>query len=175
MSLTDAISGHLQAMAAGVARAQQETAAVDHAVEQIAARAAASGFAGIAVALIRVREVVGQVRARLTAVSGVLGEASHSVAAAPQQPSPQEAITVLTPVVVALTAVDAGVAAAASGVEEGRRLVTAALRGGQPGPTLSRLQQVSQSLAEVRARGVEARQHVDVALAEAAKVGDLGN
>lgn len=175
MSLTDTISGDLQAMAASVNRAMLEAAAVDHAVERIAARAVASGFAGIAVGLTRVREVVGQVRARLTAVGGVLGEASRSVAAAPQQPSPQEAITALTPVVGALAAVDAGVAAAASGVEEARRLVTAALQGGQPGPAVSRLQQVSQSLAEVRARGVGARQHVEVALAQAGQVGDLGN
>jgi hypothetical protein len=83
VSLTDSIS---QAMAAGVGTAQQEAAAVDHAVEQIATRAAAAGFAGIAVGLARVREVVGQVRARLATIGGVLGEASRSVDREPTRP-----------------------------------------------------------------------------------------
>jgi hypothetical protein len=175
MSLTDSISGDLQAMAAGVGAAQQEAAAVDHAVEQIAARAVAAGFAGIAVGLARVRELVGQVRARLTTVGGVLGEASRSVATVPQQPSPQETITALTPLVAALSSVDGGVAAAAGGIEEARRLITATLQGGQPGPTLARLQQLGQGLAAVRARAGEARQHVQAALARARQVGELGN
>ncbi|WP_232290440.1 DUF6244 family protein [Micromonospora sp. ATCC 39149] len=173
--MTDTISGDLQAMAAGVHRAQQQVAAVDHVVEQIAARAVASGFAGIAVGVARVRETTGQVRVRLTSVGEVIAEASRSLAAVPQQPSPQETITALTPLVAALNAADGGVIAAAAAVDEARRLVTAALQGGQPGPTLTRLQQVSQSLMEVRTRGAEARQHVDTALAQARQVGDLGN
>ncbi|WP_243706446.1 DUF6244 family protein [Micromonospora sp. KC721] len=60
-------------------------------------------------------------------------------------------------------------------MEEARRLVTAALQGGQPGPTLSRPHQVRQSLMEIRTRGAEARQHVETALAQARQVGDLGN
>jgi hypothetical protein len=175
MSLTDTIGADLQAMAAGVDRSQQEAAAVDHAIEQIAARAVASGFAGITVGLARVREVLGQARSRLTDAGGVLGEASRSVGAVAQQPSPQETITALTPVVAALTAVDGHVTATASAVEDARRLVTAALQGGQPGPTLSRLQQVLQLLATIRTRGAEARGHVETALAQAGQVGDLGN
>ncbi|MBO4204776.1 DUF6244 family protein [Micromonospora echinofusca] len=175
MSLTDSISGDLQAMGAGVSAAQQEAAAVNSAVEQVAARAAAAGFAGIAVGLARVREVVGQVRARLTTAGGVLGEASRSVAAVPQQPSPQETISVLTPVVAALSTVDSAVAAAAAGIEEARRLAAATLQGGQPGPTLARLQQLGQTLAAVKTRGGGARQHVEAALAQARQVGDLGN
>jgi hypothetical protein len=175
MPLTDSIRGELQAMAAGVGAAQQEAAAVDHAVEQIAARAVAAGFAGIAVGLARVRELVGQVRTRLTTAGGVLGEASRSVATVPQQPSPQETISALTPLLAALSSVDGGFAAAAAGIEEARRLVAATLQGGQPGPTLARLQHLGQGLAAVRARGGEARQHVEAALAQAGKVGDLGN
>ncbi|MGC5031135.1 DUF6244 family protein [Micromonospora sp. DT229] len=175
MSLTDSIRDDLQTMAEGVATAQQGAAAVDHAVEQIAARAVGAGFAGIAVGLTRVREQVGQVRARLSTIGGILGEASRSVSAVPQQPSPQEAITALTPLVAALAAADGAVETAAAGIEEARRLVAAALQGGQPGPTLARLQQVGQGLAAVRARGGEARHHVDAALAQARQVGDLGN
>ncbi|MFI6163000.1 DUF6244 family protein [Micromonospora haikouensis] len=175
MSLNDSISADLQAMRAAVGAAQQEAAAVDHAVEQIAARAVAAGFAGIAVGLGRVREVVGQVRTRLTAAGGVLGEASRSVSAAPQQPSPQETIGALTPVVAALSSVDSAIAAATAGIEEARRLATAALQGGQPGPTLARLQQLGQTLATVKTRGSQARQHLDAALAQAKQVGDLGN
>ncbi|MFG1955927.1 DUF6244 family protein [Micromonospora sp. NPDC048830] len=175
MLLTDSIRGDLQAMAAGVGAAQQEAAAVDHAVEQIAARAVAAGFAGIVVGLARVRELVGQVRTRLTTVGGVLGEVSRSVAAVPQQPSPQELISALTPLLAALSSADGGLSAAAAGIEEARRLVAATLQGGQPGPTLARLQQLGQSLATIRTRGDEARQHVEAALAQARQVGDLGN
>ncbi|WP_431893360.1 DUF6244 family protein [Micromonospora haikouensis] len=174
MSLTDSIGDELRAMAEGVATAQQATAEVDHAVEQIAARAVAAGFAGIAVGLARVRGQVGKVRARLSTVGGILGEASRSVSAIPQQPSPQEAIAALTPLVAAFAAADGAVEVAAAGIEEARRLVAAALEGGQPGPTLARLQQVGRGLAAVRARGGQARQHVEAALAQARQVGELG-
>ncbi len=123
----------------------------------------------------RAREVLGQARSRLTQAGGILGEALRSLSAVPQQPSPQETIAALTPVVAALTAVDGHVTAAGSTVDDTRRLVTAALQGGQPGPTLSRLQQVLQVLATVRTHGAEARQHVDTALAQARLVGELGN
>ncbi|MEU8048476.1 DUF6244 family protein [Micromonospora haikouensis] len=174
MSLIDSIGDDLRTMAEGVATAQQGAAGVDHAVEQIAARAVAAGFAGIAVRLARAREQVGQVRARLTTVGGILREASRSVSAVPQQPSPQEAIAALTPLVAALAAVDGAVEAAAAGIEEARRLVAAALEGGQPGPALARLRQVGQVLVAVRARGGQARQHVEAALAQARQVGELG-
>lgn len=175
MSLTDGIGADIQAMAAGVDRTQQEAGAVDHTVEQITARAVASGFAGIAVGLARARQVLQQARSRLAQASGILGEASRSLSAVPQQPSPQETIAALTPVVAALTAVDGHVAAAGSAIDDTRRLITATLQGGQPGPTLTRLHQVLQVLATVRARGIEARQHVDTALAQARQVGELGN
>ncbi|WP_233196566.1 DUF6244 family protein [Verrucosispora sp. ts21] len=81
----------------------------------------------------------------------------------------------LAPVVAALDTVDGSVAAAASAVDEARRLVVAALQGGQPGPTLARLQQVMQILAGVRTRKAEARGRVDAALAQARQVGELGN
>ncbi|MEU7981413.1 DUF6244 family protein [Micromonospora sp. NPDC049081] len=175
MSLTDTIGADLQAMAAGVDRAQQETAAVDQAIEQISARSVASGFAGIAVGLARARETLGQARSRLAQADGVLGEASRSLRAVPQQSSPQETIAALTPVLAALTALDGHVSAAGSAVDDTRRLLAAALHGGQPGPTLARLQQVLQLLTILRTRRTEARQHVEAALAQARKVGELGN
>ncbi|RAO15030.1 hypothetical protein [Micromonospora noduli] len=64
MSLIDSIGADLQAMAAGVDPAQQEAAAVDHAIEQITARAVAPGFAGVTVGLARTRELLGQARSR---------------------------------------------------------------------------------------------------------------
>lgn len=79
MSLTDTISGDLQAMAAGVNLAQQHVIAVDHVVEQIAAWAVASGFAGIGIGLVRVRETTGQARVRLTSVGEVIAEAGALV------------------------------------------------------------------------------------------------
>jgi hypothetical protein len=175
MSLTDTIGAGVQSMAAGVDRAQQEAGAVDHAIEQITARAVASGFVGITVGLARAREALGQARSLLAQADGILGEASRSLTAVAQQPSPQETIAALTPVTAALSAVDGHITAAASSVDDTRRLVTAALQGGQPGPTLSRLQQVLQVLVAVRASGTEARQHVDAALAQAQQVGELGN
>ncbi|MEV4847453.1 DUF6244 family protein [Micromonospora matsumotoense] len=175
MSLTDTIGADMQAMAAGVDRAQQEAAAVDQAIEQITARSVASGFAGIAVGLARARETLGQARSWLAQADGVLGEASRSLRAVPQQSSPQETIAALTPVLAALTALDGHVTSAGSAVDDTRRLLAAALQGGQPGPMLSRLQQVLQVLAAVRTRRTEARQHVEAVLALARQVGELGN
>ncbi|MEV4725356.1 DUF6244 family protein [Micromonospora humida] len=135
MSLTDTIGADVQAMAAGVDWAQQETAAVDQAIEQISARSVASGFAGIAVGLARARETLAQARSRPAQVDGVLGEASRSLRVVPQQSSPQETIAALTPVLAALTALDGHVSAAGSAVDDTRRLLAAALQGGQPAPS----------------------------------------
>lgn len=174
MSLTDSISDDLCAMTAGVGAAQRQAAAAEHVIAQIAARAVAAGFAGIAAGLAQVGEVVGRARARLTAIDAILGETTRSVASAAQQPSPQETISALTPLLTVLSRVDAEVAASSGGIEEARRLVTVALRGGQPGPTLARLQQLSQGLSAVKARGNQARHHVEAALAQARQVGDVG-
>ncbi|NGM15873.1 DUF6244 family protein [Verrucosispora sioxanthis] len=175
MSLTDSIGVDVQSMTAGVARAQQEAAAADHGVEQIAARAVASGFVGITAGLARVRQMIGQARSRLTEAADVLGEASRAVGSVGRQPSPQETIAALTPAIAALTTAEGSVTAAASAIDDARRLATTALQGGQPGPTLARLQQMLQILAAVRVQGTTARQHVDAALAQARQVGDLGN
>ncbi|MGW0434022.1 DUF6244 family protein [Micromonospora sp. NPDC003197] len=175
MSLIDKINSDLQAIHAGIDAAQQEAAAVDHAVEQIAVQAAAAGFAGIAVGLAQVREAIGRTRAQLTTASGALGQASRTLTAVPQQPSPQETINTLTPVMATLASVDNGLAVAAAGIEEAKQLATTALQGGQPGPTLARLQQLSQQLAAIRARGGEGRHHAETALTQAQQVGELGN
>nr|WP_243715157.1 DUF6244 family protein [Micromonospora sp. KC207] len=74
----------------------------------------------------------------------------------------------------ALASPDGAVAAAAAGIEQARRLIAAALHGGQPGPTLARLRRVAQGLAAVRARGSEARRLVEAALAQALQAGELG-
>ncbi|MFI0797038.1 DUF6244 family protein [Micromonospora rubida] len=174
MSLTDRISGDLKAMAAGTRRAQQDIGAVDHAVEQIGARASAAGFTGVAVGLIQVRGVLGRVRAQLTTIGGVLDEAARSVAVVPQQPSLQEVIAALTPVMVALTVGESGIAASAAQIEEAQRLAVVALRGGQPGQTLAGLHHLQQILSTVRSRGGAARQVVGAALAQARQVGALG-
>lgn len=174
MPLTDTIGADLRAMAAEVHRSQQETAAAEHAIEQIATRAVASGFAGIAVGLARVRKVLGQARSQLAEAGGILSEASRSMAAVVHQPSPQEAITALTPVVATLATVDGRIAGAAAAIDGARRHVTAVLQGGQPAPTLARLQQILHVLAAARSRGLVARQHVDTALAQARQIGELG-
>ncbi|MEH0972805.1 DUF6244 family protein [Micromonospora sp. CPCC 205546] len=174
MSLTDSISDDLRAMAAGVDTAQQQAAAAEHAVAQIAARAVAAGFTGVAVRLTQVRELVGHVRARLTTVGGVLDEAPRVATAIAQQPSPQDTVSALTRLAATVSTVDAAVVAAAAGVEQGRRLTAATLHGGQPGPTLAHLQRLGQSLTTIKARTGEARQHVEAALTQARHIGGLG-
>ncbi|WP_434742726.1 DUF6244 family protein [Micromonospora sp. SH-82] len=171
MSLTGTVRADLQAMAAGVARAQQVATTVDQRVEQTAARAVASGFAGVAACLARARQVLGHARSRLVEAADVLSTAYRSVDAVAHQPSPQEIIAALTPVAVAVTAVQGRVTGAGSAVNEARRLVTAVLHGGQPGPTLAGLEQVLELLAAVLRRSTEAREHVEEALARARQIG----
>jgi hypothetical protein len=93
----------------------------------------------------------------------------------PQQPSPQETIDALKSVMAALSSVDNEITAAAARIEEARQLAMTALQGGQPGPTLARLQQLNQRLAAIRAREGEARHHAETALTQAQQVGELGN
>ncbi|WP_434742736.1 DddA-like double-stranded DNA deaminase toxin [Micromonospora sp. SH-82] len=58
-----------------------------------------------------------------------------------------------------------------SAVGEARRLVTAVLHGGQPGPTPAGLEQVLELLAAVLKRSTEAREHAEEALTRARQIG----
>jgi hypothetical protein len=175
VSLIRDIDVSLAAMTTGIGRAQETTAAADHAAGQIAARAAGSGFVGIAQAMARVRDAIKEVHAQIAGLGNSVNEARTPVASAPDQMSPQQTIAVLAPASEKIGTIHSEIGGAIAKVDQVRQLATATLQGGQPGPMLARLDAIKQVLVAVAQRGNTAKQQVETALAEARKTGDAGN
>ncbi|MGI5211790.1 DUF6244 family protein [Plantactinospora sp. CA-290183] len=175
MSQTDAISGELRAMLAGIDRAQSTAAATQHEAEQVAAKAAAAGFTGIAAGMTQVREAIRDLQARLNSAGGSVNDASAAVAAVPKEASPAEVITALTRVTDKIDTAHQGVGSSVSRVDETRTLVTRVLQGGDPGPLLSMLGTIKEILTSVAQRGGVAKQTLTTAVNDARRMGNSGN
>jgi hypothetical protein len=174
VSLFGDIDGSLAAMTAGIGRAQETTAAADSAAGRIAARAAGSGFAGIAQAMARVRDTINEVHAQITGLGTSIDEARAPLTSAPDQMSPQQTINVLAAAAEKMGTIHTRIGATIATVDQVRQLTTAILEGGQPGPMLARLDAIKQVLIAVARHGNTAKQQVDAALAEARKTADAG-
>ena len=159
----------------GLAKAQEVAVAADHAAQQVVQHAAGSGFAGIAQGLGRIRESIKEIHDRVSALNDPVTQAQTTIAAVPEQATPQETITALTPAHAQLDAVHNGIGAAMTKIDETRQLVAAALQGGQPGPMLTRLDAMKQTLLTVTQVRNTAKQQIETALAEVRKTGDQGN
>ena len=162
-------------MAAGVERAQQEAAGADHAAQQIAQRAAASGFLGVAQSMARVRTAISELRGNLGALGQSVHETGTQVAAAPKQPTAQETITACAPLAEKMDGIRAAINGCVERVDQAKRLTAAVLQGGEPGPMLGRLDSIRNVLVTIAARVTEAKQHVETTLAEAKATGRAGN
>ncbi len=175
VSHIEKITGELLAMAAGVDKAQGDAATADARAQEIAARAARSGFTAIAAGVSQVRSAIAEVRARLVSVGGSINEAAAAVVAAPWEMSPEQTIAVLAPVQEKVGGVQDQVAATITKVEETKQVAAAVLRGGQPGPMVSALDAVKQVLVLVAQRAGTAKHGVQTAVGEARQLGGSGN
>jgi hypothetical protein len=175
VSILVTLSGDLASMADGLGAAQRNAAAADKAAEQIAQRAAAGGFIGIARNMSRVREAIKHIHGAVAVAATSLTDARAPVDQAPKQPSPEETAAVLGSVDERLRATGAGVTAATEKVDQAKTVAAAVLQGGQPGPILARLDGIRQILVQVNQRCGAARQHVEAASKEVRAVGEAGN
>jgi hypothetical protein len=175
VSVVESLGADLAAMGAGLGRAQQETAAADSAAEQIATRAAGSGFVGIAASMSRVRAAIREIGTGIGAVTGNVDEAAAAVAAMPKQPTARETIALLDPLMQKLDGIHGGIGVVMAAIGKAQQVANAVLEGGQPGPMLGRLEAIRQTLLAVVQRNNQAKQHATAALAEAHKTGDQGN
>ncbi|MEV0732543.1 DUF6244 family protein [Polymorphospora sp. NPDC050346] len=78
--------------------------------------------------------------------------------------SPQEIISVLTPVLEVLAATRSGIGATIAKVTENQYLTIDVLHGGQPGPLLACLDAVKQLLVRAGQRGDAAEVHAEALL-----------
>ncbi|RLK24788.1 hypothetical protein DER29_2724 [Micromonospora sp. M71_S20] len=175
MSHIEKITGELRALTTGVDRAQTLASAADNQAQEVALRAAGAGFAAVAAGLTRIRDGIATVRGGLGSLATTIGEATKSTAAVPQEASPHETITGLTPVHHAVDGIRDTAAATIAQVGQTRQLVTTVLHGGQPGPLIQSLEQITQVLTLVVQRTATARQAVETAIAEARQLGSAGN
>ncbi len=175
MSDIETIGHELRAMSAGMDQAQHAAAAADARAQDVAARAAMTGLAGVAMGMGQVSQAIHEIRQRLGAIARGISEAAGPVSGAEKQPSPQETIALLSPASDQVTAVREGIYAAIGRVAETQQLVGAVLQGGQPGPLVSALDGIRQVLGEVAQRSDAARQHLAVAIAQARQLGESGN
>ncbi|WBB91397.1 DUF6244 family protein [Verrucosispora sp. WMMC514] len=176
MSSVEEIAGELRAVTAGLERAQSLTAAADHQVQQVAARAVGAGFAAVAAGMARVRASISAVQAGLGGAAGTVGEAATAAASVPREAAtPQETISGLAQVQQAIAGAREATAATIGHVDQARQLVGTVLRGGQPGPLLQSLDGVKQVLVLVVQRCGAVQQAAEAAVGQARGLGSSGN
>ncbi|MGX7676606.1 DUF6244 family protein [Plantactinospora sp. DSM 117369] len=175
MSRTDAISSELRAMRAGLDRAHSAAAAADQEAGQVAARAAAAGFSGVAVGVSRVQEAIRELRNALSRVDDTVSKALALVGAVPKEASPAEVIDALSRVEDTVGAAGERVGSSVNKVDETRSLVARVLQGGDPGPLLSMLGSIKEILVMVGQRGGAARQALEPAINDARRTGSSGS
>jgi hypothetical protein len=175
VSQVERIAGELRILTTGVERALGLTAGVDNQAQEVMARAAAAGFAAVAAGMGRVRAGISTVQGGLGGLAGVVSEASTAIAAVPQQASPQETISGLSPVSSAVVRAREAATAAIAQVGEAQQLVVTVLQGGQPGPLLQALDSVKEVLVLMVQRTAEIGDLVDAAVKEAGQLGSSGN
>jgi hypothetical protein len=175
VSLLRNLDNGLGCMRNGVARALELTTAAANAADQIARRAAGSGFTGMAQRMAHVRESIQQLHGQIRAVGLSINDACTPVGKAPDQLSPKDTIDLLVPVEEQIGAIQDSTCAAVSGIDRLRTETAGALLGGRPEEMLRRLDAITQVLHTVVQLGTDAKQHVQTALAEARQVGAAGN
>ncbi|MFG3710185.1 DUF6244 family protein [Micromonospora sp. NPDC047730] len=175
MSHIERIVGQLRVLMNGVDRAQGLAAAADDQAREVALRAAGAGFAAVAAGTARVRQEITGIRESLTGLATSVGEATTAAMAVPQEATPQQTITVLTPVRNTVDGARDAAAGAIARADEARRLTAVVLQGGQPGPLLSALSSIKQFLVLVVQRAGSARQFVEAAIVDARRLGASGN
>ncbi|MEO3778212.1 DUF6244 family protein [Micromonospora sp. B11E3] len=171
MSHVEKITGELRALTTGVERAQGLAAAARQQAQEVALRAAGAGFAAVAAGVARVQGAISEIQDGLGGLATSIGAATKTTASVPQQATPQETITGLTPVLDAVDGARDATARVIDQVGEAQRLATLVLQGGQPGPMLAGLESVKQVLTMVLQRTGAARQSVEAAIAEARRLG----
>lgn len=175
MSHVEKITTELRTLTAGVERAQSLAAAADQQAQEIALRAGGAGFAAVATGVARIRGIITTIRGGLGGLAGAVGDATKRSAGVPQQATPEDTITGLTPVRSAVDGIRDQTAVTITHVGEAQQLVVRALQGGQPGPLLQALESVKQVLVMLVQRTATTRQVVDAAIAEARQLGASGN
>lgn len=175
MSDIETITTDLQAMAAGVEKAQTAAAAADRTAQEVALRAVRSGFVGIAAGLTAIREAVKEIQGRVGGLANSIRDASKPVAAAAKEGSPQQTIAVLSTATTKVTSAREGLTAAVSKISDVQRLATIVLQGGQPAPLVSALEGIKGVLIEVAQRADVTKDHLGAAMAEARRIGEAKN
>ncbi|WP_089003309.1 DUF6244 family protein [Micromonospora echinofusca] len=175
MSSIEEITGELHALAAGVERAQRLAAAVDSQAQEIAVRAAGTGFAGVAAGIARVRAAVSTIQAGLSSAATAVGEANSAASSVPRQATPQETVAGLAPVQQGVARARETTTTVIAQVDNARQIVSVVLHGGQPGPLLGALDAVKQVSVLLVQRSGSAQQAVEAATNQARHLGSSGN
>jgi hypothetical protein len=124
-----------------ITRAQELTTGADTHAADIAARSAAFGWIGSALAMGQVRQAISDFGAQLSDLARAVAEPRASITATSTHPTPQRCVdALLMPVVCALTDTHRLLRAAIVRVGDVKQLAARPLQGGQPGAAAGRAQ-----------------------------------
>lgn len=165
----------LQAIANGIDKTANDAAAAEANAQQIAARAAAHGFLGVAQGMHQVQTILQQLTVQLRTASRHYREAAACVAAAGQERSPEHNIATLSAGQGKAGAAFTGLTAGLHTLADTQRMTATVLHGGQPAPMLARLDAIKQLLVGMAQHGTEARQGLESAISEAKQTGRVGS
>lgn len=175
MPSLETTAAELHAIAASVDKAASDASATAAKAGEVAARAAASGFVGIAQGMHRVQSTVQEAVGLLRTVHSDCREAAGPVVAAAKETSPKETVAVLSAAMAKTEVIVNGLAGVVAKIDEALRMAVAILQGGQPGPLLGMLGEVKQLLVQTIGHTTEAKQHLTAAAAEVKQTGQFGH
>ncbi len=130
---------------------------------------------GVALGVQGVQQGIMEVRQRLGTVGQSLSAAVGLVAGAPPRPSPEQVVQALSPAGEQVGSASTGLTGAVQQVEQVAQQAQATLVGGDPGPLVQSLGQVTQLALELVQRCGGVRLAVDQAIAQVRQTGRSGN
>ncbi|MEV0728164.1 DUF6244 family protein [Polymorphospora sp. NPDC050346] len=174
MLLTDSIHTSLRAATAAIRYTQEQTAAADHAAQEVAAYAAGAGFIEIAQQMTRVGDLLGQLQAGIGRLSVMVDQTGTAAANASTQPTAGQITAVFALLLDRLGTLSAEVRRLIGQVDQAKALTSVILRGGDPGVMMARLDAVQQALVIVGQHGAATLRNVEAVVAEAKALGGSG-
>lgn len=157
----------------GLGRARTAAAQAEAKAAEVQSRAAQAGLRGVAENVARVREQLVRAQTAMGSVAGTVEATVGIVQGVVAEMSPDEVVATLSPAVEKIGGVGAGIAAAVKELDGAKGQAAAALRGGQPGPLVTMVEQAGQLLTQAMAVAESAKRQADEAISETRQLGNF--
>lgn len=162
----------LRNVESGLAAAHTSTGAALTKAKDVARESGLRGFEAVARGVLAVARKLEEVSRAITAESRNMRGAAEAVVGVPKGASPEEIVNRLSPAKQTLVDGRTRITGIITLARDAQTAAHAALRGGQPGPLVSAIDQIRERLIATHKQVEAAHQHVETAIKEARTTGN---